>query len=49
MLGLINSLPQPKDSSLRSYFYQPSTRLQIGNQQPAGERAEIYAGETHRT
>jgi hypothetical protein len=46
LLCLIDTLAQPKDSSLRSYFYQPSAGRQIGNQQPAGERADIHAGET---
>ena len=48
LLGLIDALAQPQNTSLRSYFLQPPARRQIGNQQPAGERADIHAGETHR-
>jgi hypothetical protein len=47
MLSVIDALAQPEDSSVRSYFYQPSARSQIRNQQPAGERPDIHTGETH--
>src|SRR4029077_6837206 len=47
MLSVIDALAQPEDSSIRSYFFQPFARSQIRNQQPAGERPDIDAGQTH--
>jgi hypothetical protein len=48
LLRSIDAFPEPKDSSRRPYFRQPSARGQIGNQQSASERPDIHAGEALR-